>query len=202
MDVKLEDLIGKIKKDGIEEAEKNRQEIIEKANKQAKSIVESAKKEAEALIKKADDEADKLKDNTENVLKQAARDLVLSLRQQINSLFDGAFKKKIDKELDAKLVAGLIVSIVEKWSLSQKQELEVLVSKADQKRISEVALSALKKEAKEKIEIKTAKSVSKGFMIGLKGEDVFYDFTDESILESLKVFLNPTARDLLDTSPR
>jgi V/A-type H+/Na+-transporting ATPase subunit E len=198
MDIKLDNLIEKIKKDGIEEAEIMRQDALDKAKQEAGGIIDCAKKEAEDIIRKAKDDADKLKRNTENSLKQAARDLVLSLRQEIEVLLSSLLKKQIDKELDAKCVGELIVAVVNKWSPKENVSLEVLVSAKEQKKISDFVLAALKAQAKDKIEIKAAKSIDKGFMIGIKGDNISYDFTDESILESLKAFLNSTVRDLLE----
>ena len=47
MDVKLGDLIEKIKKEGIEEAQQTSDEMINEAKQKAASIISQAKKEAE-----------------------------------------------------------------------------------------------------------------------------------------------------------
>ena len=54
-----------------------------------------------------------------------------------------------------------------------------------------------KKQAKEKLEIKAAPGIDKGFQISIKGEDLRYDFTDQSILEALKGFLSPSINAVL-----
>tara|TARA_B100000315_G_scaffold248255_1_gene277928 strand:- start:2746 stop:3354 length:609 start_codon:yes stop_codon:yes gene_type:complete len=199
MDIKLESLIEKIKKDGVQEANKTSNGILDKANQEAESIVNKAKKEAESIIKEAKDQAQKLKSNTEGSLKQAARDLVLSLRQQLNSLFDRILKQKISADLDPEYVKQLILTLVDKWALKEDAALEVLVGQNQEKKIAELLFGQIKKEAKNKIELKVAKNIDKGFQIGLKDGDTYYDFTDESILESLKAFLNPTISAMLDS---
>jgi V/A-type H+/Na+-transporting ATPase subunit E len=198
MDVKLESLIEQIKKDGIEEAQRAKQEIIDEAKAQASDILEAANKEAANLLAKAKEDTEKLKNNTESSLRQAARDMVLSLRQQIGLLFEKVFKDQIDITLEPEFTAKLITSLIQGWAAQGQESLEVLVSKDDQKKISQFVLDALKKENTEKIEIRAVPSVSKGFMIGFKNRDLMYDFTDESILESLKAFLTPTAKVFLD----
>ena len=49
----------------------------------------------------------------------------------------------------------------------------------------------------EGIEIKLNRSIANGFRIRLEGDQVAYDFTDDSVVESLKIHLNPQLIDLL-----
>lgn len=197
MNVKLESLIEKIKKDGLEEAQKVSNEIIEKAKLEAKEIIEKAKKQAKEIEDKASANSAKLKSNTENSLRQAARDLTLSLKEQISKLFDSVLEKKISQELNPECLKNMILLIVEKWSLKESETLEVLISKDEQKKVVELVVKEIKKQAKEQIELKVSKDISKGFRIGIKGDSAYYDFTKESILESLKVFLNPMVSSML-----
>lgn len=200
MDVKLESLIEKIRKDGVEEARKIATEIIDKAQQKATSIINQANAESEAIVKQAEAQAQKLKSNTEGSLRQAARDLVLALREQINKLFDKILKRKISEELSPEYLKELILLLVSKWSPKEGEVIEVLVAKNEQKKLVDLIFSQIKKEARDRIELKVSKAVSKGFRIGIKGDAAHYDFTDESILESLKVFLNPAISAMLDSS--
>ena len=83
MDVKLENLIEKIKKDGIQEAQKKSQKIIQEAHAQAATIVEEAKKKAKDLLEKQEQANKKRKQDGEAGLQQAARDLILTVREKI-----------------------------------------------------------------------------------------------------------------------
>lgn len=198
MEVKLESLIEKIKKDGLEAAEKQRQEIVKQAEQEASAIVAQAKRQSQQLIEEAGGQAEKIKKNGEDSLRQAARDLIIVLRQEINSLFKEVFKQHAGLTLDESFVGSLIVSIVDKWQLKEQQSLEVLVNPEQQKKISEFVVSALSKDG-QSVEIKAAKNIRRGFMIGLKGDDSRYDFSDESIVESLKVLINPAMHKVFET---
>lgn len=199
MDVKLESLIEKIRKEGVEEAQKTATEIIDKAQQKATSIINQANAKSETIAKQAEANAQKLKSNTESSLKQAARDLVLALREQINKLFDKILKRKISEELSPEYLKELILSLVSKWSPKDGEVIEVLVAKNEQEKLVDLIFSQIKKEARDRIELKVSSAVSKGFRIGIKGDSAYYDFTDESILESLKVFLNPAISAMLDS---
>ena len=200
MDVKLEDLIAKIKKDGIEEANKTAGEIIQKAELKAKAIIEEAKNKALELEKEAKASAVKLENNAKASLKQAARDLTLALKGELTVLFDRILKGNTGEALTPEFMSELIAKIINKREALGGVTWEVLVSKTDKEKLEKLLLGSFKKQAQTTIEIKINKAIDKGFRIGIKGQNLHYDFTDQSILEALKEFLNPSLRAILDTN--
>ena len=46
--------------------------------------------------------------------------------------------------------------------------------------------------------MKASPDFTHGFRIGLKGKDVYYDFSDESIAEMLRAALNPRLKEIVD----
>jgi len=104
MDVRLDSLIEKIKKDGVDKANKKATEIIESANKKAEEVIKEAKKEAASILERASSDAVKLKNNTQSSLKQAARDTALATKDQIIKLINKILKEKISEELDSEFV--------------------------------------------------------------------------------------------------
>jgi len=200
MDVKLESLIAKIKQDGIEEAEKVSKDIIKKAKTEAETIIKEARAKAKTIEEQARASAAKLESNSQAALKQASRDLILTLKIEIIALFDKVLKQECGEALNPDFMAGLITKIVDKWKTSGDIDWEVLVNKSDKEKIEKLLITSLKKEAKATLEVKVSKAIDKGFRIGIKGEDLHYDFTDQSIVEALKEFLNPTLSAILDAS--
>lgn len=200
MEVKLDSLIEKIKKDGVEEAKKASDDIIQKANKEAEKIINEAKLKAEKFLNDSKDEFEKLKNNTQSSLKQASRDLLLVLREQIMGIFDRVLKAQVSKSLTPDLIKQLIVKVVDNWVVQKNDVVEVLVNEDDKKKLEDLMLSLLKQEAGNMIEINIGKNVDKGFRIGIKGQDVYYDLTDESILEAIKEFINPSIAAMLDNN--
>lgn len=196
MESKLEHLIEKIKSDGIEEAKKSAAEITGAAKKEADSLIKKAKADAEEIVANAKIEADKLKSNAESALKQASRDTVLVTKEKLLKLFDAAFKKELGQNMSTEFVKDLILKIIESWG--RDKNLEVLVSDKDLKQLKELVFLKGRKELQETVTIKVDKGISKGFRVGLKDNDVYYDFTDESIADFLGEFLNPGIREILD----
>ena len=200
MDVNLESLIAKIKQDGVEEAKRLSKDIVNKAKSEAKVIVNEAKAKAREIEEQAKVSVTKLQSNSQNSLKQASRDLVLALKEELTILFDRILKDKSGEALSADFMVGLITKIIDQWSPKNNLAWEVIVGKADKEKIEKALIVSLREQAKTTIEIKVSKSIDKGFRIGIKGEDLHYDFTDQSILEALKEFLNPSFAAILDAS--
>ena len=195
MDVKLDDLINQIKSEGVEEAQKEADQIVKDAREKANSIVKEAEEDAEKIKQDAEKEAEKIKSNGESALKQAERDTILTTKEKLTELFDNVFKDLINEVLDTKVVADLIQKIVEQ--LGKDKEYEFDVSDDEVKKLRKAVFAKSKSKLKDSVTIKADKNVSAGFKIGLKGEDIFYDLTDEGIAEFLTTFLNPSIREIL-----
>ena len=195
MDVKLDKLIDKIKSEGIEQAEQESGQILQEAKKEADNIISNAKKEAEEIIDNAKKETEKLQQSGKSALKQAERDAVLVTKEKLTKILDNVFKQKISEELKPDVLTKLIEKMVE--NADDDEKLTTLVSQQDKKELEKLILSKTKESLKDTIEIKVDKGISKGFRIGKKREDVYYDFTDESIADFLREFLNPSIKKIL-----
>jgi len=196
MEVKLESLIEKIKKDGVQQAKKMAQEIIDEARKQAADIVKEANSQAQKTKEASQEEAEHFRKNTENSLKKASRDLILALREEITGLFDKILKRKISEQLNPEFIKELIIKIVDNFPTKKDKPFEVLISDKETEKLKNFLIASLK-ESKRDIEIKTSKAIEQGFRIGIKGDNVYYDFTDEAIAQALEEFLNPTISEML-----
>jgi len=198
MEVKLERLIEKIKEEGVTEGRKISQELIEKSKQEAKEIVNQAKQEAERIVNQAKQEATQLKKNAEMTIRQVSRDVVLALKEQLIHLCDNIFKQEVSKILTPDFLKELIIKIVTNWWERENVPLEILVSKEDKQKLEELLFVQLKQKAKNEIIVRINENVRKGFRIGVQGEDVYYDFSDESIWEALKSLLSPTLLRILE----
>lgn len=196
MEVKLESLIEKIKKDGVQQAKKMAQEIIDEARKQAVDIIKEANSQAQKTKEASQEEAEHFRKNTENSLKKASRDLILALREEITGLFDKVLKRKISEQLKPEFIKELIMKIVDNFPTKKDKPFEVLISDKETEKLKNFLIASLK-ESKRDIEIKTSNTIEQGFRIGIKGDNVYYDFTDEAIAQALEEFLNPTISEML-----
>ena len=197
MEVKLENLIEKIKKEGVEEARKEAEGIIHKAKKDASQIIEKAHQEAKNIVDEAQKKTAQFQKNAEAAIKQAARDISLIVKEQIIKFFESLLKRKITHILSPEFMKDLIIKIIEKWS-PQETSIEITVNEKDKKMLEELLLMEAKKELKKSIVIKVNNMVESGFRIRIEGEDAYYDFSEESLMEAFKGLLNPTISAILE----
>jgi len=198
MEVQLGNLIEKIKKEGVEEAQKKSDAILRKAEADAGTMIKQAREEAEKIIADARAQSDNFQKNSERAIQQALRDSVLLLKTRLTDLFDRIFKKEMAETLKPDFLKTLILEIVEQWG--KGTDIEITVSEADRTELTKRLFQGLKKEMKDGIEIRVSSDISAGFRIGLKGSDAYYDFSDETLVEMLKQALNPKLREILDRS--
>lgn len=196
MDVKLDALIEKIKKDGIVQAKHASEEIISKANLEAKKIIDNAKNEAKIIVEQAQKEAQSYQVNAKANISQAARDLKLSLRQKLVETFDNLLKQRMGDALTSEFLKEIILKISTVW-VNKETAIEVIVSDKDKDFLQKILLEDFKKVIGQTIEIKVSADINKGFRIGLKNGDIYYDFSDEALTESLRSFANPALQSII-----
>lgn len=190
MEVQIQELIDKIKADGVGEAEKNKAAILSTAQQQAADIVNAAKKEAEQLLTNAKADADKFKATGKQAIIQAGRDLILNLRSEITKIFDAILAREIQGSFSAEFLPRIIADLIHSWAEKGRTEVDVLLSVSDQEKIRDTILSLLRQEFKKGVEIKAAPDITAGFRISEKEGSAYYDLSDQGIAESLKPLLN------------
>ena len=195
MDVKIENIIEKLKKEGVEKAHKDSEKILADARKKADQIVAKAQKEADKIVDDARKQAAAFEESSRVALKQAARDGELLLKRRIHALFDAVFKSASAEALKPDFMQKLISKLVQQWS---EKDLEVRVSETDLKSLQRLLFAGVRKKVKSGIDLKASAELQHGFRIGVKGDNVYYDFTDDSIAEILRISLNPRLKEILD----
>lgn len=197
MDVQLKELIDKIKNDGVKSAEENAARIISEAEEKASVIIRKARENADTLRETAKADAEKTERSGKEALRQAGRDLVLTVKAEIEVLFGKVLEKETGTALNKELLAQVIISAVKALSESDKGGIEVLVPDKDLKGVEADLVSKLGSEMSSGIEIKPFKGLDAGFRISKKDGTAFYDFSDREIAAMLGRYLNPRLSELL-----
>lgn len=197
MEIKLENLIEKIKTQGVAQAVRLSGEIESKAKQDARKIIEDARIQAQSILENAKQEANKAQANVTAALQQTARDVALAVKEQIALMFENILNYDLSGVLSNEFVKEMIIKIVENWASDKENILEVVVSEKDKENLQDLLFSKFKDKLKTTVEIKVSPNIDKGFRIGVKGKDLHYDFTQESILEVFKVFLSPAVKKIL-----
>ncbi len=196
MDVKLENLIEKIKMEGVEEAQRKADEILKKAQVEAKSILDQAREKADEIIDEAVKESKKIQKINQESLQRAFRDTQLLVKERIEALFGIVLQKEVTKSLQPDFLQKLILQVVNKWENNTR--IEITLSEDDVLALKDFLTSELQKEFRKSISIKISDDISKGFRVRLENKNYYYDFSDGSIKEILKKFLNSKLNKMLE----
>ena len=191
MEIQLAQLISKIKTEGIKAAEDNVEKIIQDAQHKADSIIKDAEKKAAELTAAAQKDALRFENSAKETVKQAGRDMILTVRKNLTDIFDRLLKAETDKALSANVMEEIIVSTVKKWDKAQAGSFIVEIPEKDSAALQKVLASRLSEEIKNGLEIKAAKNMEKGFLVSSKDGSAYFNFSDEGIAEALSEYLNP-----------
>ena len=196
---KIKELLEKINREGVQEAEKKASDIEAKAKKEAERIVAEAEQKAKGIVEDAQSDAKKTKEATETALKQAARDMVLSLKGEVRGILQKVIAADTAKALSSEDMSAILRKVAEKSieSKGEVSDIKVLLKTDELDKVRSSFMSKLEGELKKGIEFRPSSNVNAGFSISFDKGKSFFDFTDEGLAEALGAYLNPELARLL-----
>ncbi len=198
MEIQLQELIEQIKKDGVEVAENQATSILESANAEAEKIIADAKTQAEDILAKAKEDNDRLVRVSEDAIRQAGRNLLISFRESVTRELDAIVGSQVKDVYSADTISELIIKIVEAWSNNNETEdVAVLLNSSDMSALEENLLAALKEKMLTGVTLKANDNFDGGFRVAVNNGSAYYDYSTEAVTEMLSTYLNPRVTALL-----
>ena len=121
MDVQLQELIDKIKKDGVTAAEKEAAKIIADADKKAAAIIKNAEEQAEQIKKDAMAETKRMQKASDEAIVQAGRNMLISFKDSIVAELDGLIQAETTKAVSKDILAKLVPETVKICFVKRKR---------------------------------------------------------------------------------
>lgn len=193
----IKSLIEKIQQEGIATAQEKAGEIEAEARAKAEKIIQEAKSQAEKLMQQAKSEAKKTQESAQAALRQAGRDLLISLKKEINQLLEKIILTQTANALSPQELAKVLSSVIKHYQQQITGEVKVLLNKEDLEALEKHFLKELKEEAKKGIVLEQNNEIRAGFMISFDRGKSYFDFTDQALAEYIGMHLAPRLRDLL-----
>ncbi|MBQ9107083.1 MAG: V-type ATP synthase subunit E [Clostridia bacterium] len=198
MEVQLQELIDRIKKDGVEAAEAEAEAILESAKEKAEKIISDAQAEADRILLNAKNENDRMVKSSEDAIRQAGRNLLISFRESVTRELNAIVSENITEVYSSQSLAKLIVTVVESWtSKPDAEDLSVILNSEDLKELEETLLAALKEKALKGITLKANDNFDGGFRISVNNGSAYYDYSAEAVVDMLSNYLSPRVTKLL-----
>jgi V/A-type H+-transporting ATPase subunit E len=199
MSEKLKGLLEKINEEGVKQAEEKARAIEQKAKKDAGKILKDASVRAQKIVDQAKEDAEKTSKTTEIALKQASRDLMLSLKDEIRKIFNKIISDDVREVMSGKAMAVILGNLIEGYMerKGESSDIAVLLKKEDLEKLKKTSIAKLRKRLKEGIEFRPSPNINAGFSISFDKGKSFFDFTEEGLREALCAYLNPELSRLL-----
>ena len=198
MEIQVQELIDKIKKDGIESANEETARIRQNAEAEAAKIISAAQKEAADIISRGKSDAERSEKAGKAALEQASRNLVLAFKGEIQALLDKILAEAAASVYKEDTLKAILPELLKAWvSKNGADSPALLLSEADLGKLKSWAAGALAAELQKGLELKSDRNLGAGFRISVKDGSAYYDFSAEAVAELLSAYLNPYLAEIL-----
>jgi V/A-type H+-transporting ATPase subunit E len=187
----VQELIDKIKREGIDSAERKAQDIEHLARLQAEKIIKDAEHQAKNIVDAAKLEAKKSEDSAKMSIKQASRDMMLSVKKEIIALLVGIIRKDVQNSLTVEMLSAIIRELALKPWGEASSGVQVSLSSKDKEKFAMHLIEELQKEIKKELVIRSSLDIHAGLRISFDQGKSSFDFSDESLTEHLSAYLHP-----------
>jgi V/A-type H+/Na+-transporting ATPase subunit E len=207
----VQELISRIRDDGVEAGQKKAEEIIAEARREAARLLAEAQAQADETHRKASAEIESFRHAALEALKMAARDTRLQLEASVLASFEGHVKRLVAPVTsDGSVVRALLMVLAGQAAeqYPRDQQLEILISdlllgKEEEneeldKAIRTSVLGISSNMLREGVEIIPSSEVAGGARVRVVGEDVEIDLTEAAISKLLLKHLLPRYRSILE----
>jgi len=198
MSEELQGLLNRIQEEGVKEADTKKDEILSNAKVEADKIIEDANAKAAEIIKIAKSDAQKSEWRAKSAIQQASRDIVLSLRQDLETRLQKVITNCVGDAMTPELMGDILLKMVEAYGKNSSDEgIEVILNKADYDKMEALFNGSLANDLKSNPDLSIGHDFKGGLKIGFKGDDVFFDCSDEAISDIICNFVGPKLAETL-----
>lgn len=200
MSQQIQELINKIKSDGINEAQVKAKHIEDEAHKKAGEILNEAKAKAQKIISDAQQDTLKMQKAAEVAIAQAGRNSMLSLRKEIEVMLKNIVLKQVRDSLTPQQTVAILEGAIKQYVKENSSSAQITLSPADAQEIKDGLIAKLQKELKNPLVFKTSSEMAKGFAVSFDSGKSSFDFSDASLAEFLSAYVNDEVARILKTS--
>jgi V/A-type H+-transporting ATPase subunit E len=193
----IRDLIEKINQEGIRAAEEKAQTIEAAAKQRADEILTKANREAEEMMAAAKDRVHREDEKEKTLLTQAGRDLLLSLRKEINALLGRIVVTEVRQVLTSEVLSQLLSEAVRNYSAGEQSDITVFLNNKDLEILEKHFMNKLSEETKKTILLRPSEEISGGFIISFDNGKSCHDFTDKALADYIGTYLKPKLNRIL-----
>ena len=202
MEIQVQELIDKIKKDGINSATEEANRIKADADAEARRIIDSAKKEADDIISSGKQDAQRSEKVGIAALEQASRNLLLAFKDEIASLLNKIINDNVRANYNQDVLKAALPDLLKAWASKGGDNLAVILPESELSKLQSFFSEKLAAELSKGVELKPNRKLTYGFHISNKEGSAYYDFSAEGVANLLSAYLNPRLSEILKESAK
>ena len=202
MEIQVQELIDKIKKDGINTATEEANRIKADAETEARRIVESARKEADNIITRGKQDAERSEKVGVAALEQASRNLLLAFRDEVASLLNRIINDNVRANYNDDALRAALPDLLKAWAAKGNDNLAVILPEDALSRLKSFFSEKLASELSKGVELRPNRKLTCGFHISNRDGSAYYDFSAEGVSNLLSAYLNPRLSEILKESAK
>jgi V/A-type H+-transporting ATPase subunit E len=197
MEIQLQELIDKIKKDGIDSASGEAARLKGQAEEEAKRIVEAARKEAENIVAAAKTDVERAEKAGIAAVAQASRNLILAFKGEIQTVLDRIIAAESAAAYNGEVLKAALPEILKNWAAKGSDSLDILLPQARLASLEGFFREKLAAELKKGLDLKSDRNLGAGFRIANRDGSAYYDFSAEAVGDLLSAYLNPRLAEIV-----
>ena len=213
----VDELISRLRNEGVDAGKTQAQHILERANKEAKVIVHQAKVQAKQTKREAKKEADGLLNGGQEALKTAMRDAVLAMKTALTDSFKADVRRLVVKELEQPdvlkaLILEIAGTVATEARVAGDNDVEVMLpkhavgleelqnspEKLENSPLTDLVYGLTRDMLIDGVRFGVSDEISQGIQVKLVDRDLVLDFTDQAIGTILLQHLQPRFRAILE----
>jgi len=194
----LQSLLDRIQKDGVDKAQAEARQIVESAKAQATRLLAEAQASAVQIRKTAEEQAALTQERSVSALQQAARDVVLGLRETLAETLQQIATRKIESTLTPETLQNLLAEVVRAYFQSPNpRPIELLVPVAQQQQLTAFFMTEFRTALAQGLTLQGDRSLLAGFKVAIATDHVEHDFTPAALAEAFSRLLRPQLADIV-----
>ena len=190
MEIQLQELLDRIKREGLEEAERRAAEILREAEERKKTILAEAEREANEIRTKAKTAAARDEEAGRASLARASRDLVLAFRDKIAAILDAVVRNAVAAAYDEEILRAALPDVLKSLAAGGAEDLSVLLDPEMLRKVRDRFDARLKEELAKGFTFTPFPGVPAGFRVAEKNGAAYYDFSADAVAELFSKYLN------------
>lgn len=191
MSEELQSLLEKINSDGVMKANAQRDAIIAKAEADAAAIIAEAREKAEKMRSEAAADAETLQKRAESAINQAARDVILKLKAELEKRISAAVAGAAEDTMTPAFMAELVKSLGTSFMANPDAEVTVIASVKDAAALDAALKGALVSSFKKQPRVLAEPTIRGGMEVNFTGGELFFDFSTEALTGLLAEYTAP-----------